>query len=216
MGSAASRRRYLYVGCLGCRWWEVCKRARWPSTIWRQRLRRMDMLKNSWVFYVQPTNKDGNTNCISDAIRVSWDPIWTEENKLFENECDQHAQFSCLKDKMFSMFDGNHRLFAWRVVCEACSMEARYHPRVHAKIFTRIKDSYIKLKSTMHAINQWVPIVISVGRHLGFLVLCSAKCHQFLLANFANKKEWKPMVAFALGFCTLGFPWLDILRMFMV
>lgn len=75
---------------------------------------------------------------------------------MFEVECDEQAAFGCLKDKIFSVFDGNHRLFAWRVVCDECPVELKYHPRIWAKIFTRIKDLYIELEATIHAINQYI------------------------------------------------------------
>lgn len=118
-------------------------------------------VEEQFIFYVQPTDEDGNTNRVTNVICQNWGPLWIEENRMFEAECDQHAAFACLKDKIFSMFDGNHRLFAWRAICDEFPVEPKYDPRIRAKIFIGIKDSYIELEAAMHAINQYVHSPIS-------------------------------------------------------
>lgn len=105
-------------------------------------------------FYVQPTDSNGDVQLCTPEIRETWDPIWVSENEKFEAECDADPNFLVLKDKMFSVFDGNHRLYSWTQVTMENPENVKYHPRVLCTIFKGNKESIIEIEAAMHTVNQ--------------------------------------------------------------
>jgi len=105
-------------------------------------------------FYVQPADEEGNPIYISDAIKDGWDDLWKAENAAFEEECLSDPGFSVLADKMFAVFDGNHRLFSWMQVTAENSHIKKYHPRVLCTVFKGEKSSIIEIETAMHTINK--------------------------------------------------------------
>lgn len=61
------------------------------------------------MFYVQPTDEIGKTIFFIDKIWNYWDPLSKAANAALK-ESNAVPQFKELKDKMFSVFDGNHQL----------------------------------------------------------------------------------------------------------
>jgi hypothetical protein len=105
-------------------------------------------------FYVQPTDHVGVPLLLTEEIRSSWDPIWKEQNAAFEAECDACPSFVDLKTRMFSVFDGNHRLYSWSAVTEENPDNPKYHPRVSCVIFKGDKESMVELELAMHSVNK--------------------------------------------------------------
>jgi hypothetical protein len=119
---------------------------------------RDSFLQNGYVpdfpkFQVLIKDETGNFQTIIDNIRESWDAIWAEENQHFEDECDAQPEFAVLKDKMFFVGDGNHRLYSWYTVSKENPLEIRYHPRVVCKFLFANDSGMLHIISTLHALN---------------------------------------------------------------
>jgi hypothetical protein len=112
-------------------------------------------------FYVQPADACGQLAFCTQDIREKWDPLWVLENEKFEEECEADESFWILKDKMFYVFDGNHRLYSWMKVMEEHPTNPKYHPRVICTIFKGESGSLIQIEAAMHTVNQYVS-------HVGF------------------------------------------------
>ena len=103
---------------------------------------------------MQPADEHGNPIYVTDAIRDSWDDIWKNENAAFEEECRADPDFAILVDKMFAVFDGNHRLYSWMQVTAENPFVRKYHPRVACTVFKGEKSSIIEIETTMHTVNK--------------------------------------------------------------
>lgn len=115
--------------------------------------KKMGYLPDTPSFFVQLEDLEGKTQLVTDEIRDSWDPLWVEENRAFEEEIAQVAEFATLKDKMFSVLDGNHRLHSWMGLSKEYPMDKKYHPRVQCVILSCPKESMVEVEMAMHARN---------------------------------------------------------------
>lgn len=111
-------------------------------------------VKDLSKFYVSTMDANGHEVFITDEIRHSWDALWAYQNEMFENECRMRPEFEVLIDKMFSVFDGNHRLYSWMLVSKEFSEEERYHPRVIGRFLNGWTESLIEIESAMHELNK--------------------------------------------------------------
>ncbi|CAM6105413.1 unnamed protein product [Calypogeia fissa] len=75
----------------------------------------------------------GEIQPLMDAIRGTWDSAWTRINDAFEAECDANPTFHVLKDQMFPVRDGNHRLFLWMQCSKGFPQKMKYHPSIDPK-----------------------------------------------------------------------------------
>lgn len=71
---------------------------------------------------------------------------------------------------MFSVFDGNHRLYSWMQLAEQNSHDEKYHPRVVCRILKGEKSSFVQIESAMHALNRFVGLfqivcILLIERH---------------------------------------------------
>lgn len=105
-------------------------------------------------FYVQPCDVNGVVLTVTNEQRDGWDEMWREVDLEFERECDEHPAFHVLKDKMFAVFDGNHRLFSWMQVAALYPDSRKYHPRVMCTILKGDKGSLIEIETAMHTLNK--------------------------------------------------------------
>jgi hypothetical protein len=64
------------------------------------------------VFYISATDSKGYLKFIDDEVRASWGPNWTQANVMFESQLDTNPSFISYKNKMFFIWNGNHRFFA--------------------------------------------------------------------------------------------------------
>lgn len=65
------------------------------------------------AMYVSPYTDLGGVLLLTDEIKASWSPMWLEANAEFEEKCLSDPDIAFLKDKMFYVWEGNHRLTAW-------------------------------------------------------------------------------------------------------
>lgn len=85
------------------------------------------------IFLRSSLRQDGKDLFVSDDIRVGWDPIWVQVDAILE--CDANEAFKGLKDCMFAIFNGNHRLYSWSLVTRSYPNAIKYHPRVMCQTF---------------------------------------------------------------------------------
>ena len=105
-------------------------------------------------FYVVATDSDGNEMPVTDEIRDSWDDVWKIQNTQFELECETGDDFKYLKGKMFSVFDGNHRLHAWMALSKEHPLDLKFHPRVQAAVFRPEVSNFNRITTAMHSTNR--------------------------------------------------------------
>lgn len=103
-------------------------------------------------FYLTVKNREGEIRTVDDFVD-QWDPLWKEINEEFERECDKVEEFKILKNKMFWVFDGNHRLTAWSEIAKRHPTKREYHPSVKFCLLAPAADAYKKVEQAMHELN---------------------------------------------------------------
>lgn len=89
-----------------------------------------------------------------DEIMEDWDPLWKEINIEFEEELALRPELECLSNKMFYVWEGNHRTVAWRAaIKEKFSLVRKKHCRVLCTIIDPTKVSEIALLSGLQRMN---------------------------------------------------------------
>ncbi|CAM6082770.1 unnamed protein product [Calypogeia fissa] len=96
----------------------------------------------------------GHVQPLTDSIRSTWDSAWTRINDAFEAECDANPAFHVLKDRIFPVGDGNHRLFSWMQCAKDFPQEEKYHPRVRAKFLSGSEDDMLQIVAALQAFNS--------------------------------------------------------------
>ncbi|CAM6104342.1 unnamed protein product [Calypogeia fissa] len=104
-------------------------------------------------FQLLLVDDQGDVQPLTDKIWESWDPLWVQVNVEFDVECDKNPAFGVLKDRMFPVGDGNHRLFSWMRVCEEFANEAKYHVRVKAKFLSGNDAEMMQIVAALQAFN---------------------------------------------------------------
>jgi hypothetical protein len=106
------------------------------------------------LLYVSPYDKDGNTIDIRD--KDTWEQHWQSSNKSFEEILKNDKDYERFCGKMFFVWEGNHRVTAWR----------RHIDKVHGKdkgwhysvdcIVLESTGSVALLLNAMHDVNMYV------------------------------------------------------------
>lgn len=122
----------------------------------------VDKLKRDYVetgyiteqstFHICMCNKEGERANVQD-FRDDWDPIWKALNDKFERDCDQVEEFKILKDKMFWVFDGNHRLTAWSQVAKENPEMLSFHPCVRFVLLDPEQSAFVLVEQAMQRLN---------------------------------------------------------------
>ena len=73
-------------------------------------------------FYVALEDNHGHTNDVTSAVIANWSPQWKEVNEVFEKKLLADDDLRIFSNKMFMVWDGNHRLQAWMPIIE------QFHP----------------------------------------------------------------------------------------
>jgi hypothetical protein len=105
-------------------------------------------------FYVQTTDKDGKEMHITEEYKAKWDDLWKSQDELFVKECEANEAFASLKNNLFCVLDGNHRLYAWSRIAERNPTVLKYHPRVECVILKGDPTSLVEIEFAMHGINK--------------------------------------------------------------
>ena len=72
----------------------------------------------SATLYVSTTNESGENRFISAKDKREWGEIWGAENDKFESFLRKDKDLMSLCGCMFFVYDGNHRLLAWKECIE--------------------------------------------------------------------------------------------------
>ncbi|MCO5608266.1 hypothetical protein L7F22_062472 [Adiantum nelumboides] len=114
---------------------------------------------------------------VTDDIRRDWDPLWIEINNEFEEELASKSNLGSLCNKMFYVWEGNHRTVAWQaVINEKFSMVKEKHYRVLCTIIDPTKVSEIALLTSLQRMN-FMNMHSMVSTHLrDELVNCTNIC----------------------------------------
>ena len=103
-------------------------------------------------FHITEFNEHGQCHTV-DEFMADWDPIWTRLNEDFEKECDSIPEFGILKNKMFWIFDGNHRFSAWSQIAKKHPESHMYHPCVRFSLLDARKNGFKMIEQAMHQLN---------------------------------------------------------------
>ena len=91
-------------------------------------------------FYVALTNKEGNGLDVTEEIEAGWNSHWVEENSKFEAILKADYDLRMMSGKMFYVWDGNHRLSAWKEFIEAEHANDAEWYEVHGNPYCMILD----------------------------------------------------------------------------
>lgn len=105
-------------------------------------------------FYLSTSDANGQEAFVTDDIRDTWDDVWAYQSDVFDNECSARPEFEVLQNRMFSVLDGNHRLYSWMRVSSEFPTEERFHPRVVGRFLKGSKESLIEIETAMHELNK--------------------------------------------------------------
>ena len=72
----------------------------------------------SATLYVSTTNESGENRLISAKDKREWGELWNAENEKFESILHKDKDLMSLSGCMFFVYDGNHRLLAWKEYIE--------------------------------------------------------------------------------------------------
>ena len=65
------------------------------------------------VFYVTTTDEAGESSIFTKEEINKWDPLWKEQNDIFNASVDTEPELCFLKNLKFFVCDSNHRVIAW-------------------------------------------------------------------------------------------------------
>ena len=106
------------------------------------------------VFYVTTTNEGGQSSEFTLEEIDAWDPLWREQNDLFNNHLESVPQLRFLKNLKFFVCDGNHRLLAWmNHIFRRHSQDEEWHIAVDS-IVLDTKGRTELVMHVMHDINK--------------------------------------------------------------
>jgi hypothetical protein len=69
--------------------------------------------EGSCVFYVALSNESGEERTVTEEDKRAWGPLWNQQSNLFNSFVDSDPDLAHLKDRIFFVCDGNHRLLSW-------------------------------------------------------------------------------------------------------
>ena len=106
------------------------------------------------VFYVSTTNIQGTEQSVSDEDHMSWNAHWRRKNVEFEEFLNADPELRFLSNKMFYVYDGNHKLVAWtKFIHQAYPNDLEWHFCVRT-IVLRTLDNVTNVLTAMHDINR--------------------------------------------------------------
>ena len=107
------------------------------------------------VFYISAIESKGDIQFVDDEVRASWSPNWTQANAVFESKLDSDPTFIPNKNKIFFIWDGNHRFFAWKNYIDRMHTEDfECHVFMDSILLASQHDDIPSLLTAMHNINK--------------------------------------------------------------
>ena len=75
-------------------------------------------MEGNGFFYVALDDNHGHTNDVTPTVMAKWSSHWKEVNEEFEEKLLADDDLKIFSNKMFMIWDGNHRLQAWMPIIE--------------------------------------------------------------------------------------------------
>ena len=86
-------------------------------------------------FYVSTTNDQGTSMDVTDDVTATWNEHWKQRNSEFKEFLKGDPDLTFLANKMFFVWDGNHRLMAWYpYIALKHPLELKWHYAVEARL----------------------------------------------------------------------------------
>ncbi|MCO5574056.1 hypothetical protein L7F22_027833 [Adiantum nelumboides] len=110
------------------------------------------VMKGSFILSI--SMPDGTTKDVDDNIMKTWDKNWCLVNKEFEEELKTDAKWSVLSNKMFFVWEGNHRTAAWmQCIKEIYQNNKKMHIRVQGQFMIPNQQDEMKLIAALQRLN---------------------------------------------------------------
>ena len=75
-------------------------------------------MEGNGFFYVALEDHHGHTNDVTPSVVAKWSTEWKEVNEEFEKKLLTDDDLKIFSNKMFMVWDGNHRLQTWMPIIE--------------------------------------------------------------------------------------------------
>lgn len=106
------------------------------------------------LFILSTTLPDGSSQDVTVEIKSKWDKHWITVNDEFEKEIEGDETWSFLSNKMFYVWEGNHRTASWmESIKEIWSNNKQCHIRVHAQFISPQPKDELKLIAALQRFN---------------------------------------------------------------
>ena len=106
------------------------------------------------MFYVSTTNFVGQERMVTEEDRSSWSPNWQRREREFERVIAKDKDLKVLSNRMFFVWDGNHRLQAWwEFINQTHPLDYDWHYAVRAMVIST-KNDVTSILMAMHDINK--------------------------------------------------------------
>lgn len=104
-------------------------------------------------FYVSTHSYELKTMDVTDEIRGGWSENWKETERQFEEQCKANPDLNKFSNKMFFIWDGNHRFKAWMPLIEQFHKdEPEFHVAVKSIVMRVNNDNKRQL---LNAMTHW-------------------------------------------------------------
>lgn len=114
---------------------------------------RKGYMEGFGAFYVSLEDDEGNSANLTPAIESTWSAHWKTRNAEFEKLLLADPVLKVFSKKMFHVWDGNHRLQAWRPIIDMHhANELKWHYTVDCIILT-VKGNLVTTLTALHEIN---------------------------------------------------------------
>lgn len=105
------------------------------------------------VFYVAVKSFEMEECFVTEEMRRGWSKLWQKADRDFERVLNSNPELARFSNRMFHVWDGNHRLLAWYPLIE---WNHKYDPAFHVpvkSIMLSITDA--NRKEILHAMTDW-------------------------------------------------------------
>ena len=105
------------------------------------------------VFYVALRNFAMEEGFVTEELRKGWSKQWQKADREFESVLNTSPYLKKFSNRMFYVWDGNHRLLAWNPFIAS---NQRNNPAFHVPvkaIVLRVEES--NRKELLHAMTDW-------------------------------------------------------------
>lgn len=107
------------------------------------------------IFIVSVVSPSGVTIPVTSEMRASWDAHWQTTDREFESELRSKKSLSFLSNKMFYVWEGNHRTVAWmELITEKYKDNKEWHLRVFSTVVDPTRLSEVSLLAGFLRMNE--------------------------------------------------------------